>query len=73
MDYDFLRDTIQPKFWYIPKDKVWKWKTNALNAMLNNYHPQDYPYIEKACNDQDEHVRRMAQWVISKLSNSSSN
>lgn len=67
MDYDFLRDTIQPKFWYIPKDKVWKWKTNALNAMLNNYHPRYYPYIEKACNDQDEHVRRMAQWVISTI------
>jgi epoxyqueuosine reductase len=73
MDYDFLRDTIQPKFWYIPKDKVWKWKTNALNAMLNNYLPRYYPFIEEACNDQDEHVRRMAQWVISRLNSSSSN
>ena len=73
MDYDFLRDTIQPKFWYIPRDKVWKWKTNALNVMMNNYHQRYRPYIEKACNDQEEHVRRMAQWVISKLNYSSSN
>jgi epoxyqueuosine reductase len=68
MDYECLKDTIQPKFWYIPKEKVWKWKTNALNAMLNNYQPRYLPYIEKARSDQDEHVRRMAQWVIIRLS-----
>ncbi|MGM9532829.1 epoxyqueuosine reductase [Intestinibacter sp.] len=32
MDYDFLRDVMNPKFWYMSKDDMWKWKVNALNA-----------------------------------------
>ena len=37
MDYGYLENVMQPKFWYIPKEKVWRWRTNALNAMLNDY------------------------------------
>ncbi|MDQ1279416.1 MAG: hypothetical protein QG670_678, partial [Thermoproteota archaeon] len=63
MDYDYLRNVIQPRFWYIPLEKVWKWKMNALNAMLNTYKSGYEKYIDLACNDENEHVRRMAQWV----------
>jgi epoxyqueuosine reductase len=45
MDYDFLRNTMASKFFYIGKDDVYKWKTNALNAMLNNYKENYLPYI----------------------------
>lgn len=67
MDYDFLREVINAKFFYISKEYVWKWKTNALNAMLNHYQPSYYPYIEQACGDQDEHVRSMAEWVKTQI------
>ena len=38
---------IQPKLWYIPNGKEWRYKTNALNAMLNNYDPEHLPVIKK--------------------------
>ncbi len=67
MDYDFLRDVMQPKFWYINKENVWRWKTNALNAMLNNYNDRYRAAIEKAAADPDGRVRDMAVWVRESL------
>lgn len=66
-DYEFLKNVVNSKLWYIPKEKIWRYKTNALNAMLNAYEPEYLPYIQKACNDENENVRKMAQWVLSKL------
>lgn len=66
-DYKYLTDVVQPKLWSIPKDKVWRYKTNALNAMLNQYNPEYLPYIRRACNDTNENVRNMASWVLSRL------
>lgn len=66
-DYEFLENVVQPKLWYIPKEKVWRYKTNALNSMLNAYKPEYLPIIQKACNDENENVRNMAKWVLSKL------
>lgn len=66
-DYEFLENTVQPKFWYIPQEKAWRYKTNALNAMLNAYKPEYLPFIQKACNDKNENVQNMAKWVLSKL------
>lgn len=66
-DYDRLRSVIQPKLWYIPKGKEWRYKTNALNAMLNNYEPHYLPVIEKACFDEYPEVRDMAKWVLEKI------
>lgn len=67
MDYRYLRDYIQPKFWYISKEHVWRWKTNSLNAMLNNYKENYLSSIEKACHDENYHVRTMANWVKKKI------
>lgn len=66
-DYEFLENVVQAKFWYVPKEKVWRYKTNALNAMLNAYKPEYLPFIQKACKDKNENVRNMANWVLSKL------
>lgn len=67
MDYKFLEEIMQPKFWYIQKDSVWKWKTNAINAMINDYKEQYREYIFCACNDSNAKVREMAEWAIQKL------
>lgn len=67
MDYTFLEQVMQPKFWYIEKTDVWKWKTNAINAMVNEYKEHYKEYIFYACNDINSKVRDMAQWAIQKL------
>ncbi|EHJ00083.1 putative Fe-S protein [Clostridium sp. DL-VIII] len=67
MDYEFLENVMQPKFWYIPKDDVWKWKVNAINAMVNDYKDQYKDSIYEACKDEHEKVREMAEWAIHKL------
>ena len=67
-DYDWLESVLQPKLWYIPKEKVWRYKTNALNAMLNNYTESYLPVIKKACRDEHEEVRNMAEWVLTRIS-----
>jgi len=67
MDYTFLEQVMSPKFWYIKKDDVWKWKTNAINVMVNEYKDQYKECIYDACNDSSEKVREMAQWAIKKL------
>ena len=66
-DYDTLKNIVQPAFWYIPADKVWRYKTNALNVMLNDYSPEYLPAIKKACSDEAEPVRKMAAWVLTEL------
>lgn len=63
MDYYFLREVISQKFWYLSEDDVWKWKTNALNTMLNNYNTGYDRYIDMACYDENENVRKMDFWV----------
>ena len=67
MDYDFLEQTIQEKFFYIPKQDVWKWKANAINAMVNAYKEEYRECIYEACHDRHEKVREMAQWAITHL------
>lgn len=66
-DYSWLESVLQPKLWYIPKEKVWRYKTNALNAMLNNYEPDYLPAIKKACNDEYAEVRDMEKWVLEEI------
>ncbi len=68
MSYDEIRKKLTPKFWYIKPGDVWKWKTSALNFMKNNFNETDRPYIEKACQDENENVRRMAQSILASLS-----
>ena len=67
MDYTFLEEALQKKFWYIGKNDVWRWKTNAINAMMNDYKQQYREYIYEARNDSNEKVREMAEWAIQKL------
>jgi len=67
MDYSFLEEVMQSKFWYIDKSSVWKWKVNAINVMINDYKDQYKEHILYACNDSNLKVREMAEWAIKKL------
>ena len=66
-DYDWLENVLQPKLWYIPKEKVWRYKTNALSAMLNDYKEEYLSIIKKACSDKYKEVREMAEWVLEQV------
>ena len=70
-DYEYLRKVIQPALWYIPPEKCWKFKINALNAMLNNYSSEYLTTIEEACNDEEKVVREMAKWVLKQIDDES--
>jgi len=67
MDYSFLEEVMQTKFWYIPKDDVWKWKVNVINVMVNDYKDQYREHIIDACNDSNLKVKEMAEWAVKKL------
>ena len=66
-DYGFLENTLCPKFWYIRQNDVWKWKVNAINAMVNKYKDEYRECIFKARVDTQPKVREMAQWAVGKL------
>ena len=64
-DYELLKNVVQPKLWYILQEKVWCYKTNALNAMLNAYKHEYLPFIQEACDDKNENVRKMVKRLTS--------
>ena len=67
MDYDFLENVMSSKFWYIRKKDVWKWKVNAINAMMNDDVAKYRESIEAASHDLHEKVREMAQFALSSI------
>jgi epoxyqueuosine reductase len=67
MPEDFYRDKIQPKFFYLAPDELWKWKINALCFMKNKYQERYQPYIIAACNDENSKIREMAQVICAEL------
>lgn len=63
IDEEFYKENIQPKFFYLSPDELWKWKVNALNLMRNNYKESYRPYIIEACENENEKIRDMAQLI----------
>lgn len=66
-DYEYLREVLQSQLFYIPEDKLWRYKVNALNVMLNEYQEAYLPAIKAALSDTYREVREMAQFVLSEL------
>ncbi|QAA32882.1 epoxyqueuosine reductase [Clostridium manihotivorum] len=60
MDEEFYRNKIQPKFFYVSPDDLWKWKVNVLNFMRNNYKDSYRPYIIQACQNENGKIVEMA-------------
>lgn len=67
MQDDFYKEKIQPKFFYLSPDELWKWKVNVLCFMKNNHQERYQPYIIAACNNEDIRIREMAQSIYSEL------
>jgi epoxyqueuosine reductase len=69
MNYSEIEKHLVQKFFYIKKESLWRWKMNAINAMINdNDYKEEYgKYIRNALEDEYEIVREKAQWALNKL------
>ena len=66
MDEFFYRQYVQPKFFYLTSDELWKWKVNVLCFMDNQYQEKYKPFILSACEDPHKMVSEMAQSIYAK-------
>lgn len=67
MEEDFYREKIQPKFFYVSPEDLWKWKVDVLCFMRNNYMESYKEHIIKACNNENEKIREMAYSICNEL------
>jgi epoxyqueuosine reductase len=67
MSYDEIGRTLAPKYWYIKPENLWKWKLNALTAMMNSYSEKYEAPIKLGLEDSSEKVRDFSHNVCSKL------
>jgi epoxyqueuosine reductase len=67
MDDTFYKKNVQPKFFYLTVDELWKWKVNVLCFMRNNYQSHYKPYVIAACKNENEKIRDMAKLIYSEL------
>jgi epoxyqueuosine reductase len=63
MTQPVYEQVIHRRFWYIPKDHLWMWKSNVLRAMANSGKVGYHHLIKEACSDPNEHVQQMARWA----------
>ncbi|AOT71840.1 epoxyqueuosine reductase [Geosporobacter ferrireducens] len=68
MEEEFYKHNIQPKFFYLSPDELWKWKVNVLNFMRNNYQESYKQYIMGACSNENEKIRDLAQMICKEMS-----
>ncbi|AGY75398.1 MULTISPECIES: epoxyqueuosine reductase [Clostridium] len=67
MEEDFYRKKVQPKFFYLSSEELWKWKVDVLCYMRNNYKETYRPLIINACNNENYKVREMAYSICKEL------
>ena len=67
MDESVYENIVNPRFWYIGKDKLWLWKCNALRAMINAGDAKYRLLIKKSLGHEDARVREVAAWGCEKL------
>ncbi|RKD31879.1 epoxyqueuosine reductase [Lacrimispora algidixylanolytica] len=66
MDESYYQQNVQPKFFYLSQDELWKWQVDALNFMDNRYQEHFNSSILEACESKYEQVREMADTVCKK-------
>lgn len=66
MDEQYYRERIQPKFFYLAPDELWKWQINALNYMDNVYEEKYRTLVLEARSSAYPKVRDMANTISQK-------
>jgi epoxyqueuosine reductase len=64
--YDEIGRTLAPKYWYIERENLWKWKIDALTVMMNGYRKEYDVSIRLGLEDANENVRAFARSVCEK-------
>lgn len=67
MKEDFYRRKVQPKFFYLSEEELWKWKVDVLCYMCNNYKENYKELIINACNNENIKVQDMAHFICEEL------
>ena len=67
MDQKTFEQKVQPRFWYISKENIWQWKSNAIRAMVNSGRARYESCIEHALEDPHPNVRAMAAWALAQI------
>ncbi|MDR3218427.1 MAG: hypothetical protein LBU22_05510 [Dysgonamonadaceae bacterium] len=68
LSYEEIENYLTPKFFYIKKESLWRWKLNAINMMVNEYKEEYMAPIQHALEDKYEIVREMARRALEKIS-----
>jgi epoxyqueuosine reductase len=61
MDEEYYRREVQPKFFYLTPDDLWKWQVNALNYIRNHYEEKYDQVIQDALKSPFPRVRELAE------------
>lgn len=67
MEEDFYREKVQPKFFYLSPEELWKWKVNVLCYMRNNYKESYKTLIINACNNENNKISEIACSISKEL------
>ncbi|MDR1021162.1 MAG: hypothetical protein LBL73_10425 [Synergistaceae bacterium] len=66
MSYDEIGSILMPKFFYIKKESLWRWKLNAINVLANARAEGWVAHVERALDDGHEIVRKKAARALTK-------
>lgn len=66
MSQEIYLQKIQPKFFYLGEDELWKWQMNVLSAIDRNFRASDVKLLEKALHAMDVRVKPMAEKILQK-------
>jgi epoxyqueuosine reductase len=69
LSYEKIENNLAEKFFYIKKENLWRWKLNAINALVNNFKEGYEIHLKNALDDKYEIVREKAQWALEKIKN----
>jgi epoxyqueuosine reductase len=61
MDEETYKSLVNPRFWYIGEEGLWKWKCNALRVLINEGDEKYHPLIKKYCDHEDERISQVAR------------
>lgn len=64
---DFLEERFQPRFWYMPPGTAWKWKANAMCALIHEKHPRAKQLIEPYAHHENESLKKVAKWSLEQI------
>lgn len=64
LEDSFLEEHFQPRFWYMPKGSTWKWKANAMCALITEKNPKAKELIMPYLDHPDENLQKTASWAL---------